>query len=223
MATFLSRLRTLTAGAAHDLLDKVIDMNSPSMLRQYLRELEDAIGRLNGEAASQQGLLLTLRREQGDLQEKIAADKTAIAKLLTTPAGQARATAMAATVLQEQKQLDQKNIDLASQRKAADDLAGSVQRVQVKHDQMLARVRELERLDRETKAKEKTASALSAAGALASSVSSPSVDDLETRMRQRHDMATARFDQAMGTLPPEETADPDEVAALLASLTPAAK
>ena len=71
MSGFLQKLRIVTLGAAHDLLDREIDMNSPSALRQYVRDLEDAIGKMNSELAVQEGGVRTLNREYGDLGHKI--------------------------------------------------------------------------------------------------------------------------------------------------------
>jgi hypothetical protein len=93
----------------------------------------------------------------------------------------------------------------------------AVTRLNAKHDQMVSRVRELERIDRDSKAKESTASALNAAGSILGGVGSQSVDDLEDRMRRRNDVASAKFDQSMATIP-EDTSNKEEVDAMLASL-----
>jgi phage shock protein A len=215
MSGFFQKLRAVTLGAAHDLLDKEINMNSPSLLRQYVRDLEDAIGKMNSEAAVQFGGVRTLTREYGDLGAKIAADKEAVKKILATNPELAKSKA--ALIVQNQKHFEQMGVDIVAQQKVADELALAVSNLQTKHDLMVSRVRELERIDRDSKAKESAASALSAAGSLVGSVGSESVDDLESRMRRRNDVANAKFDQSIASVPADDS-NSDEVDALLASL-----
>lgn len=215
MSGFFQKLRAVTLGAAHDLLDKAIDMNSPSMLRQYVRDLEDAIGKMNSEAAVQIGQVRTLKREQGDLQAKVDADTAFVKTILTSNPELAKSKAV--LIVQNNKHLEQIALDLENQQKMADDLTLSVSKLQAKHDLMVSRVRELERIDRDSKAKESAASALSAAGSLVGSIDSQSIDDLEGRMRRRNDVAGAKFDQAMSSVP-EDSTNSDEADALLASL-----
>ena len=214
--SFLQKLRAVTLGTAHDLLDKAVDMNSPSILRQYIRDLEDALGKMNSEVAIQNGQLRTMKRERDDLSHVIDTDKATAKSLLASQPDRARSKAELVVV--NQKHLDQMDIDIQNQQKTAEDLAGAVEKLQAKHDQMLSRVRELERIDRDSKTKEATAAALSNAGSLANSVSSRSVDDVEDRMRRRNDVASAKFDQAMSSMPDEHPADSAEVDALMADL-----
>ena len=47
----LSRLRTVTLAYGNNLLDKAVDMNSIPVLKQYVRDLEDAIEKTNHESA----------------------------------------------------------------------------------------------------------------------------------------------------------------------------
>ena len=68
------------------------------------------------------------------------------------------------------------------------------------------------------KAKESAAAALNQAGSIAGSIGSQSVDDLEDRMRRRHDVANAKFDQAMSSAIPVDNCNSEEADALLASL-----
>jgi uncharacterized iron-regulated protein len=82
---------------------------------------------------------------------------------------------------------------------------------------MVSRVRELERIDRDSKAKESATEALNAAGSLTGSVDAQSVDDLEERMRRRNDVASAKFEQSMAAVP-EDNTNSEAVDALLASL-----
>ncbi len=216
MSGFIQKLRAVILGSAHDLLDKAVDMNSPSTLRVYVRDLEDAIGKMNAEAAIQNGQVRTANREMGDLQIRITTDTEAVKKILDTNPALARSKGT--LIIQNQKHLDQMKIDIQAQIKIADDLTLAVSNLQNKHDLMVSRVRELERIDRDSKAKESAASALNHAGSLAGSVGSESIDDLEDRMRRRNDVASAKFDQSMATAIPADDSNSEDVDALLASL-----
>lgn len=217
MSGFFQKLRLVTLGTAHDLLDKEIDMNSPLMLRQYVRDLEDAIGKMNSEAAIQVGQVRTMKREYGDLGAKIEADKQQVKSLLASSPDLARSKA--ALVVENQKHYDQMSSDIEAQQKVADDLTQSVLKLQSKHDLMVSRVRELERIDRDSKTKESAAAAMTAAGSLIGGVGTQSIDDLEGRMRNRNDVASAKFDQAMAaTATPDDEANSEDVDALLTSL-----
>ena len=213
---FLQKLRIVTLGAANDLLDKAVDMNSPSALRQYVRDLEDAIGKMNSELAVQEGGLRSLKREYGDLGAKIASEKNNIKTMMATNPDGARARA--AIVLEEQKHFDNMGNDINNQQAVIDQLQKSSENLQAKHDLMVSRVRELERLDRDTKTKQAAAHANDAANAILGLDSSKSIDDVEDRMRRQNDVASAAFDRSMAAgAKPDETNSAD-VDALLASL-----
>lgn len=217
MSGFLQKLRIVTLGAAHDLLDKAVDMNSPSALRQYVRDLEDAIGKMNSELAVQEGGVRTLTREYGDLGHKIVGDKNDV-KALVAAGKNDVARGRAAIIVEEQKHFDQMGIDITSQQNVIDQLQTSSQNLQAKHDLMVQRVRELERLDRDSKTKEQAASAVTAANSILGADGSESIDNLEEHMRERNDVASAKFDRAMASTPQPTGADSPEVDELLASL-----
>jgi len=218
--SLFEKLRIVTLGNLHDLLDKTIDLNSPSALRQYVRDLEEATNKLNTEAAVQTGQLRTMTREHDDLVSKIEQQKAVVAQLLksTEPNAAELARGKAQLILTEQKQVDSLSQNLVTQKKTADDLAGAVIRLQNKHNEMVARVRELERIDRDSKAKEQAAHAIQNAGSILGTADTNSVDDLQERMLRRNDVANASFDQAMSSVQAEPETNSGDVDALLASL-----
>ena len=212
---FFSKLRAATLGAAHDLMDKAIDMNSPSTLRQYVRDLESAIGKLTSESVVQLGQVRTLTREKEGLESKVESETEAVTKILKTDPESSRSKA--AIIVQDKKHLAQIEIDLPAHQKVADDLLKAVASLQIKHDLAVARVQELERIDRDSKAKESAASALQSVDSLLGGVSTHSVDNLEDKMLRRNDLANAKFDQAMSSVHVEET-NKEDVDRFLASL-----
>ena len=219
---FLNKLRAVTLGTMHDLLDKTVDMNSPSVLRQYVRDLEVAIDKMRSDAAVQDGQLRTMKREATELEGSIATDKAVSAKLLASsdPTAPQLAENKAKVVLQNQQRLTALQGDIVTQANVSSNMQSAVAALDGKHALIMTRLRELERLDRDSKTKEQAADAIAQAGKLVSAVGSDSVDDLTDRMRRRHDVADARFDSAVGSLHTDEAATSDDVAALLASLKP---
>lgn len=219
--SLLNKVRTLTLGATHDLIDKTIDLNNPSAVRQTVRDLESKITELKSNAAIQDGNLRTQIREQSELSARVETDKATITKLMasTDPNAVAIYKSKANLVLQNQKHLADMSDSITSQQNIATQMKATVVGLEAKHDQMVSRVHELERLDRDTKAKESAASAITAAGSVAGNIDSISVDDLADRMRRRNDVASAQFDQAAGSIN-TDTPDSDDVNALLASLAP---
>ena len=218
MSGFLQKLRVVTLGSVHDLLDKAIDVNSPSALRQYVRDLEDALDRMRTEAAIQAGQIRTLTREKTDLENRIETTK-ATAKKLVEAGHEDLARPKAADILRMQKDLERTTENLETQKVTSAKIDKAVGDLDAKHTDIVYHVRELERLDRDSKAKEQAASSLAAAGRLVGGGVDLSVDDIESRMKERNDVASAKFDRAVGNVntptDPEHEAKVDE---LLASL-----
>ncbi len=224
MGGIFSKIRAVTLGGVNDILDKAIDLNSPSMVRQYVRDLEDAIDKLQSENGVQAGQLRTLQRERSEVSIQIDNDKATIQKLQEKNAVDL-ARKKAATVIQNQKRISDIDKNIETQQKSVDSLKQTIEALNAKHNQMVSRVHDLERLDRDSKAKEQAAAAINSASKIVGSIDSVSVDDVVGKMNRRHDIAEAKFDQAMGNLhiDEESDADKDDVDALLAELSPAAK
>lgn len=220
MSGFLQKLRVITLGAAHDLLDKSIDLNSPSALRQYVRDLEDALSKMKSEAVIQAGAVRTLTRERGDLLASVEQKKASIQADVNAN-NQIRARQTATIVVTLQSQLDRNAGELENQKTASTNLDAAVERLETKHIDMVNRVRELERIDRTSKAKEQSANALESASRLASTGSAISIDDIESKVRSRGDVADEKFSRAMAdTQIPEDPTTASAVDDLLASMQP---
>jgi phage shock protein A len=220
MASFLSKLRVVVLGEANDLLDKTIDMNSPSVLRQYTRDLEDALGKMQLEAATQAAQITTLNREHADLAIKIDAGKKAIIAL-QAGGNTDLARARAAGVVELQSQYDRNATELENQKLTSANLDAAVAKLESKHTVIVARVHELERIDRQSKAENQSADTLAAANKLVGTGASISIDDIEAKVRARGDVSHERFTRAMAdTVVPEDPEQAGAVDDLLASLAP---
>lgn len=222
--SFIQNLRSLVVGKANDLLNAKIDENSPTVLRQNIRDLEEALDQMRNNAAAEAGALKTLTREAGDLQSKIDNSTAVIAEIMkgNSPNKEAAARLRATDVVMWKKMLTEKNARITEQQTTSAQLDDAVTKLQSRHDQLVARVRELERLDRDTKAREQAAKTVEYAGKIVQQGANISIDDIESKMRAKNDVSQVKFDRAMGTL----HTDPDpqtsqEVDDLLAQFAPA--
>jgi phage shock protein A len=225
--SFGQKLRLVVLGNINDLLDKTIDLNSPAALRQYVRDLEDATARMRDEATKQDGQLRILRREASDLQSVIETAKAITQKILAGNDANktAIATAKASEIVGMQTRLAEKQDAIKTQEATSAKLDAAVASLDHKHSEILSRVRELERMDRDSKAKEAAATAVQAANKLVSGGADISVDDVQQRMRDRNDQASAKFDRAMndgvgGTFPQPDPTLKAAVDDLLKELSP---
>jgi phage shock protein A len=203
MSSFLSKLRVVTLANVHDLLDKAIDMNSPSVIRQYTRDLEDALDRMKNEAAVQAGTVRTLQREKTELDDRIKTTEATIQHLVEGGHSDL-ARPKAAGLVRMRARFAEADGNIAAAKKSSQDLDIAVANLEAKHATMVDRVRELERLDRDTKAKEDSKRILAGAGRLVQGGANISVDDVESRMRQRNDVATEGFNRALNDVVVQE-------------------
>lgn len=206
MSGFLAKLRVVTLGNVHDLLDKAIDLNSPSVVRQYTRDLEDALDRMKSEAAIQAGGVRTLEREKVELESRIKTTEATI-KHLIEAGHEDLARPKAADLVRMRAHFSDADPNIAAARKSSHDIDVAVANLEAKHAEMVDHVRELERLDRDTKSKRLAATTLAAAGRLVKSGADISVDDVESRMRASNDVAQEQFQRALGDTAVQEDAE----------------
>lgn len=194
--------RLVVLGNAHDLLNKLIDTNSPAAMKQYVRDVETQLFALQTEVAAQDGQLRTMRRENTDLQTKIANNEAMITRILggTDANKETIAKQQAAVVVGQRSQFADKATQITAQETTVTSLQQAVRQLQSKHDEMLNKVRDLERMDRDSKAKERAVQAVRSVNQIMGGADSFSVDDVQARMASRNDVANAAFDHEMGTL-----------------------
>jgi len=214
--SFLAKLRVVTLANVHDLLDKAIDLNSPSVIRQYTRDLEDALDRMKNEAAVQAGTVRTLQREKIELDGRIKTTEVTIQHLVEGGHSDL-ARPKAADLVRMRAHFAEADGNIATAQKSSHDIDVAVANLEAKHAEMVDHVRQLESLDRDTKAKEDSKRALAAAGRLVQGGADVSVDDVESRMKRRNDIATEGFNRALGDAAvqenPETSAAVDDVLA----------
>lgn len=209
--SIFQKARAFTLGNLHELLDKAIDINSPAVLKQYVRDLETAITQIKTEAAVQAGGVRTVNREIGDLKQSIDMKTKAIKTRLAQPGIDTTDSLVRSWGLQVtnwQKELTQKEtVELPEKQKLASTLDASVAKLEAKHTEMVSNVRRLDSLAHTTAAKNKATVALEQAGKLSSGADSISIDNLQERIQAQADVADEKFDRQMNS---EAYAESDE-------------
>jgi phage shock protein A len=218
--TVFSKIRLITLGNVHDLLDKVIDANSSSAIRQHVRDLETALSELQNTAAVAAGQVRTLNREKGDLEAKKQHVDGVIKQLLQSdnPSKETFAKQQAVQGQALKQQIDAMAQSLVEQTQTSKNLDEAVAALDRSHTQWVSRLRTLEVLDRGTKAKEQAADVLKSAGSTASAGVDLSADDIESRMRARGDVADEKFSRAMDSVSAADPANSGEADDYLASI-----
>lgn len=209
--SMFSKARAYTLGNLNELLDKAIDLNSPAVLKQYVRDTETALDQLKTQAAIQAGGVRTINREIGDLKQSIDMKTKAIKTRLAQPGidtTDSLVRGWAQQVTNWQKELSQKEtIELPEKQKVATALDSAVAKLEAKHAEMVSNVRRLSSLADTTKAKNQAASALEHAGNLSSGADNISIDNLQERVQAQADVADEKFDRQMKS---EAYAESDE-------------
>lgn len=198
METIFSKARALVLANLHGLLDKAIDMNSPEVVRQHVRDLGAARDDVRDQAAVAHGRVTDLERQVADLNLRMTETNHNIDLLL----GDSDASNDSFATPLEQKligyEATQKSLgeQLTDAKELESQLTDAKNKLTSRYDAMVQRVSQLEQIDRAAKAKNQAASALRSATDLASG--GPDLDNVEAGIRSRGAVADARFDDAIG-------------------------
>ena len=199
MASIFEKLRALTLGNLHEVLDAAVDLSSVAVCKQYVRDLEMAKDKMRDQAAAARGRYAQSQAAVATLEHQIETD-TEHAQLLLDDddtTNDADAQKLMEGVVSKTEVLEIRKTQLATDKKLADDLGEAVRKVTARHVEMVNNVRRLEALDQQTKAQEAATSALRQAGKITSSTDGISIDNAEARMRERAAAANEKFNDAM--------------------------
>lgn len=190
--TIWAKLRNITLGSIHTLLDKVIDKNSASSVRQYIRDLEGAIEGLQGDAAVAQGSMKTESDKLMELNAKMEEVNKNI-DLLLRVGDEASINAavpyqVQLTGLEQQKDSLTKEVEGYKQTMEA--LDHTVTSLEAKRQEMVAQLRIIEQRGKSAEFKNKAADAIEAATRF---TSISSIDNVADRAERQDDIADARL------------------------------
>src|SRR5512142_2884877 len=121
MASLWQKIRTLTLGNLHELLDAAIDLNSVAACKQYVRDLEEAKDKMRDQAAAARGRLGQSQAAVATLEHQIATD-TEHAQLLLDdddPSNDGDAQKLMEGVVQKQELLETKQAQLATDKQVS--------------------------------------------------------------------------------------------------------
>ncbi len=202
MAGLFQKARVAALSSAHALLDKVIDLNSVGAVKQYVRDLENALEDLEDAAATEAGHVRTVQRDVVQVQSQIKELNGNIDFILsdTNPANDHLAKPLEARLIGLEQRASAKNEELDSAQKSSQALNEAVSTLQAKYQNMVEQLQRLEAMDSAAKAKEAAVDAMRNVGRISSAGASVSVDDITNRIQRRSDVADAKFEQAMGEM-----------------------
>ncbi len=199
MAGLLEKVRIGFLAQAHTLLDKIIDLNSPQAVRQYIRDLESSIEGIENDAAEAAGHVTTTDREVHKLMGQIESYDHAIDSILTSsdPSANDKARELQVKLNGFKQQLEAKQTEMSTAKETADAIVHSLSALRSKHTSMVQQLSTLESLDRAARDKERAAKALQQAAKISSLGSDISVDDLASRIQSRADVADQKLKAAL--------------------------
>jgi phage shock protein A len=202
MAGLFQKARVAALSAAHSLLDKVIDLNSIGAVKQYVRDLENALEDLQDAAATEAGHLRTVQRDSIQIQSQMQELNRNIDFILSdnNPANDHLAKPLEARLIGLEQRNSSKTEEIASTQKSSQALNEAVSSLQTKYQNMLEQLQRLSAMDTAARAKEHAVEAMRNAGRIASGGGAVSVDDIADRIQRRSDVADAKFEQAMGEM-----------------------
>jgi len=202
MAGLLEKVRIGLLAQAHSVLDKIIDLNSPQAVREYIRELERSIEGIENDAAEAAGHVTTTDREVHKLMGQIESYDHAIDSILTStdPASTDKARELQVKLNGFKQQFEAKQTELATAKETADAIVHSLSALRSKHQSMVQQLTALDSLDKAAKDKERAAKALQQAAKITSMGSDISVDDLASRIQARHDVADEKLKRALASM-----------------------
>ena len=220
--SLFSRIRTVTLAYSNNLLDKAIDMNSLPVVRQYIRDLEDAIDKTNHESAVAHANVTVLQAQIDGTTKTIDLD-TKRAQAYLAKSDEANARLVASRIHDSQILLDSLKEQISQATTNSEQLDSALNKMQSKHSDVMGQLRVLESKDRQASALHGATSSLKAASAiLGSNDVADSVDSISRKIDQKAAVENEEFNRAVGAFdtPPDPLKDA-AVDDILASLRPA--
>ena len=202
MASLFEKARIAALAAAHNLMDKVVDLNSIGAVKQYVRDLENSLEDLEDASAAAAGHLRTVQRDAEQIRYQVRELNQNIDFILgdNKPENDYLATPLEARLIGLEQRLITKDDEIATGGKTAQALSEAVSTLRTRYTNMVQQVQRLEAMDRATKAKESAVQAIRQAGQIASTGNDVSLDAVAGRIQRRADIADARFDRALGEM-----------------------
>lgn len=195
-ASIFQKLRTITLGNLHAVLDMAIDWNSSAALKQYARDLQTARDGLDDQAAGFRSDTRTLPNTIATLEaQRKAADDNINALLGDSDASNDHhAAPLEAKLIGLEKQIKIKQDLLVTSQEQLAKFNDAVGKLDMKLADVNARIGVIETLEQSRNAQERATKMLS--GVSLSEM--PNVDNVEERLRRQADVSSNKLDRELG-------------------------
>lgn len=202
MASLYDKVSALFMGNLHALVDKAIDMNSIPVVKQHIRQLENARNDIASQTAIQTGRVNSLRSEIGRIEQELKVANDNIDLLLgdSDPTNDARAVTIQLRVNGLKQKIAGRTEDLKVAEQTATAMNQALKKIKDRHKTMVDQIASLESLERQAAAKESAAKALKQVGGLANTGDGVSIDNVEQRLRDRSAAADAILNQQLDSI-----------------------
>jgi len=187
----------------------VVDLNSIGAVKQYFRDLENALEDLEDATAIAAGHLRTLQRDDEQINYQIKELNQNIDFILSDnkPDNDYLAPPLEARLIGLEPRASTKAQESDAGQKTARALSEAASTLRTRYHNMVQQVQRLEAMDMATKAKENAAKAIKEAGKIATTGSNVSIDAVSDRKQRRADVADAMFERALGEMNDEVKKD----------------
>jgi len=184
-------------------------LNSIGAVKQYVRDLENALEDLEDASAAAAGHVRTVQRDADQIQYQIKELNQNIDFILSDnkPDNDVLATPLEARLIGLEQRMSTKAEEISTGQKTSQALLEAVSTLRTRYQNMVEQVIRLEAMDKATKAKESAVEAIRQAGQIASAGADVSIDAVADRIQRRADVADARFERAMGEMNDQVTKD----------------
>jgi phage shock protein A len=155
MAGLFQKARIAALSAAHALMDKVVDLNSIGAVKQYVRDLENALEDLEDASAAAAGHVRTVQRDAEQIRYQIKELNQNIDFILgdNKPEND-NSTPLEARLIGLEQRMSTKDEEITTGQKTAQALSEAVSTLRTRYQGMVQQVIRLEAMDKATKAKE---------------------------------------------------------------------
>lgn len=200
--SIISKIRLITLGNVHQLLNQLIDLNSIAAVEQYLRDLEEALEDLEGDASEAEGRKRHMLKLRNVKQGELNGLNDSITLILTdgNPANDHLTEAMGVKAVGIRNALQTLEAQVSDATEADTLIDAAVSKLQAKVQAMKDQLNNLRLLEESTKAKERGAAALTAAAKVLGEGEGVNVDNVTARIQERAATADVKLEKALGTM-----------------------
>lgn len=199
--TLFGKARLAVLSVAHSLLDKAINLDSVEAVKQLVRDLEVSIAQIQTALAEARGAVVTATREKN----RYTTDNARLDKQIDgilgddDPNNDHLATSLQAKFNSNEQLITAKQDEINASAATVQALEEVFSQLEAKHTAMVAQIQRLDSLQKQSRAKESAAAAITAAGQISGQGADIGVDNIAAGIERKADVADQKLKAAMGT------------------------